>query len=146
MNQKTANKILRYVAEHSPKSFAKRIKKRNEKLLVNLKKNIPVIVIVPIGCPHCTCECSECLWTEAAYDEVFKRPLGLQDSICCEIPFNGITYANQKYVIYSRDHAEIFCDCYDEGKNIKNLPYQDSIKFLEGHIAWAKQKYWGRKI
>jgi len=151
--------IKRYVAEHSPKSFARRIESRNRKLLNALLKIGPKVttythVWINNGCPHCNeYNCQRCLWTTAAEKFALDETTGCSD--CCDTEFGGVSYCDvtgedtQYYWVeykdcgaslHTRDTRDLRQGCPTPKEEYDNL-----VAFLKGHIAWAQWECWGKK-
>jgi len=130
---KTDWKVLRYIAERSPKHFATQIRKRNQGLLDALNRKQWGFHSY-VGCPHCyRCYC--CLWTKAVHD--------FSADACCQVRFGGSQLFEQKLVEY-HPTWEVLINYTDFDRTEAQIA--KSRRFLEAHIAWTKKPYWGRKV
>lgn len=136
------------LAMHSPKSWARVIRKRNKALLALLKQLIPyaggdipeevrnaVSTRVPIGCPHCligkancTRPCSTCL---------YYTVLG----VCCmELRFHRCNLTEVPLVNYAPGFARLIIP-----PALSRDTLQMAIDFVEAHILWTQDPDWGKE-
>lgn len=154
MHEELAEKIRRYVAEHSTIKQRDQIRDRNvgilEILLANSPEGVtePVLSMIPIGCPHCG-SCKACLWT-AAYIEYQNEEEDGPEEICSIVPFNG--YCLNQARVYS------FCRVYYHSNDAHveiHIPTKDTLdlamesyiictQFIQGHIGWTNTYEWGK--
>lgn len=148
MTSKQAEKVLTYVAQHSPKKFAAVIKDRNMQLLHLL--NVSQEDKVYVGCPHCHFDgryrCDGCLWVEAMKAaRAAARAAGETWLACTHVPFNGVALrdvskdSNDVRVSYGHDYAKITL------RDSNEVQRDECRRFLEGHIEWASRDDWGSK-
>jgi hypothetical protein len=153
------NEQLIELAKISPKSYAKRILRRNQSLLKRLMllqpylhdlESIPdkvyrqVIATTSMGCPHCQ-KCNECLWNDERVNEQCDY---FDYESCKDIMFDGLSLTDL------RDQETIYVCYYDVEENIFVRETVDAIdveeflaclRFLEAHIEWAQLGCWGEK-
>jgi len=156
----TDDKILRYIAERSPKAWAKIIRRRFEWALGVLNAARLNLMnqgdwrfrdAIGLGCPHCDRYCcgKSCLYMEAA------EYCGLLPNIsyrCITIAFGGLTLhkiSNQTYVniILSDNNIEVAGSTY-LGCNLGQA-YGELLncrKFCQAHIDWTHKYKWGKKL
>lgn len=129
-----------------------------------------------VGCPHCerNFPCHGCIWTKAAkdgcgedYDDFYIDDCAPGETdhamLCCDVQFNGVTFIDvtssmQQHVSisYAAETESIYAwwdfrhieDEEDVENDFKCVEeeYENCVKFLEGHIQWAKTKSWGKKV
>ena len=136
---KTDWPLLRWVAEHSPKGYARHILRRNEELLKAMKdgnwghsSNW--------GCPHCH-SCVTCLWTKGMH-ALNRKHISLYGICACVyVLFGGITLQENRIVQYDANCEYLREPVFSGCKRIA-----EARRFLKAHIAWAKKPYWGRKV
>ena len=152
------------MAKLSPKSFAKRILKRNESLLKKLMKlkpyigkhifdipdHITSIVMKPthFGCPHCVSNCHKCLWTKVYSDPSSNNCM----KYCFDAPF---PVPHKQSITLEKIHKQqslIICymDVFEEIQFVNELfllrdDWQNCVDFVKSHIEWAKLPCWGEK-
>ena len=148
MKVKVNEAILKYVKEHSPKSYAKRIENRCQAVINKINElsntsddKIRPFYVIEKGCPHCKGNCSKCLW-DIATDRFDK--VGFLDEPCTSISFNGynwkdvhdfVTLCPDKVMLYFHNNKEWLEDTEKVDK---------VMAFLQGHIDWAREKGWGK--
>ena len=110
-----------------------------------------------IGCPHC-CGCTNCLWNKAfgnkafmpcVYDNHFTdndRMVRIHSNI-------SVVYWNQSEEI---EIAKVIGENYEDEENedelegieksdcIDKVQWERCIKYVKGHIQWAKLSCWGK--
>lgn len=151
-----SHQIKRYVAEHSPKSYARRIRMRNELLLkallvIDLDEPDSDITHVNWGCPHCSTPqiCSRCLWDEAAthfenWHELTCVDVAFGGTCLGDISihgFVGVTYSPGSACVERYDRSIVT----DDERRQANEELASCKAFLQAHIAWSKWKCWGTK-
>jgi hypothetical protein len=135
---KTDWKLLRWVAEHSPKEFAKKILVRNQELLKAFKaKNWGFESYV--GCPHCE-GCTNCLWVKGI-KKLGDSTVDSLPSKCTWIMFGGICLNDCLMIEYQPDSERL-----NEPVGLCDKDIAEERRFLEAHIEWAKKPYWGKKL
>jgi len=163
-----SQEIKRYVAEHSPKRYAKIIEKRNLELLklarkIGARPDRTETYPIDIGCPHCACfSCKDCLWTKAvgvcAPDEVSGN------SDCCDVGFGGVTYMDVKDEegrYFGLEYSDVGAAIsavdisgsdpgtgrpFDEEEHqVCQTEYNQVLAFLDAHVRWARWACWGKK-
>lgn len=134
---------LKRVAEHSPKSFATKIRKRNTALLHALdrmwttrKKNYHQTFKGRVGCPHCNRFCDECLWTQHHGFGYYVR----YQSACVNAKFNSESLCTIPCLDYNPRDEEVHMYW-----NTSIKDYQRTRRFLKAHIEWANKPWWGTK-
>jgi len=159
-------KILKWVAERSPKEYAATIFERNMVLLGKLNELYQGYkkgwkdshnFTVDIECPHCNkgfnCFSEECLWSLALSSK--------KSFVCCSVKFRGKNYHEVSdydcidssncffFISYSHANAGISFRCPGPDSSFKkkdiDREYHACKDFLKGHIEWAKKPYWGTK-
>jgi len=151
---KTDWKVLRYIAERSPKHFATQIRKRNQGLLDALNKRRDRF-ISSVGCPHCDGDCCSCLWSEA-YKHYHSDRLHIIMNACVLVNFGGLHIMNAcvlvnfgGYSIPDVRQVVSYWSFQEQVKSIHDSNVREIMKakaFLKAHIAWTKKPYWGRKV
>ena len=139
---KTDWHILRKVAELSPKSYARQIKRRNVALLRLLEKGESGMV--EIGCPHCEkhqASCGLCPWKPAVPKKQRKGKL----VPCVAVFFGGVRLADVGN--YGRDVGIDYATTWAAISLHTPNPTQHAScrRFLERHIEWAEKPWWGKK-
>ena len=164
---KQNSKILRFVAEHSPKWMARNVRERFEEVLRMLHRYKAMADEnsqlrlgyarsngVMAGCPHCDdFQChrpnTHCLYVEA----YARYGLGVikGEYPCARVEFGGFTLnevcRDEGYrVSLSSDKVDVECriPSYADPDGVK-ASYKRCVKFCEAHIAWTKNPKWGSK-
>ena len=160
----TLTKVLIRLAEYSPKSYAKQIRKRNESLLERLMLLEPyigrtngevpddilrkVLKRTKFGCPHCDGWCDDCLWNTTRID---KRHGGCTRAMFDHVCLNhfsdrisiGIFYGMTSEGINIYSESDLIY--LDETKVLKKSDWDKCVRFVQAHIEWAKLDCWGKK-
>ena len=161
-------KALNWIAERSPKKWAKEIRRRFQwalEQLIEIEDALNTNVKPPVfrrplftGCPHCNnfqCETvdNKCLYPEA--QDKFKIEC-VHDYACADIQFNGQTLAEADdglfvRVTLSSHNIEVY-RCYGDlpQSSIESNEIAEEINkckaFCQGHIDWTKNPKWGTKV
>jgi len=166
-------KVLRYVAEHSPKTWATAIRKRFETVLKALRRyevelNSICITLLgnvrtnpngkyydqdhfSLGCPHCNdfqcqSENGNCLYVKAC--KLYGIRCYTYD--CASIRFGGFTLddvsGSDVSVTLASDGVKTRVAVLGTERTTRVLKQlEQCVAFCKGHIAWANKPYWGRK-
>ena len=130
LTQKQSDAVLDEMIRITPKTFGEIILKRNTALLwaamngVGYKGNH--------GCPHCDHYCEHCDWTASVHKILPKFD---KEYACLNVSFNGVIY-------FDVDNWVEYGSCYesvDTTYHCTKKEKNDVIKFLQGHIDWAKK-------
>jgi hypothetical protein len=167
----TNEKVLRYIAAHSPKTWAKAIRNRFETVLADLEKCKEEVIrmcsVDPdsaigisysvdrdyrLGCPHCSdfqCEQpnNKCLYTKAfkLYDMEQEA-----DYPCADAKFGGYCLgeidSGSVRIVLSAKGIEWYCTIrlYNTLNEVLK-DFDRVISFCLGHIEWTKDPTWGTK-
>jgi hypothetical protein len=134
---KTDWKVLRLVAENSPRRYAKQIRKRNVGLLKALKRGEWGFES-HVGCPHCK-SCDSCLWPWAV-NEVYRTT----DS-CCGVFFAGLRLRDILGITYSPNWESVYCAMDTLPEADRQQCIREAIRFVKAHIEWTNRSYWGKR-
>jgi hypothetical protein len=138
---KTDWPLLRWVAEHSPKYYAAKIRRRNVGLLRALDKHAWGYSS-KFGCPHCGM-CCACIWTEGHVALRRRIRQAGQKWLCLDVLFGGIALNDTVVIHYGSSQEALISG---EGYIPTLVEIAEARRFLKAHIAWAKKPYWERKL
>lgn len=167
LNPKTTDmKILRFIAEHSPKHFAYEIRKRYTWAIKTLERMIKENFFyndgVYIHCSHCSrlldskgrwqYNCRACLYFEA-----FKKlEIDHRTYIChcTTVRFNNIKLANATLVSLSHDRIAINKITINILRFLNGTTRQPdpdeltkSLDYCKAHVAWTYEPFkWGKYV
>lgn len=150
---KTDWKILKRLAELSPKSYAVKIRKRNKWAMKQLA--LPSVqwngndhVWGQYECPHCNSgangKCSLCLWAKAGAAPSLY--IGTPAVHCGSVMFGGSTLAKVPLVCYCSDSIEVYNPHLYSPEALEiTLHYiRATLRFLQAHIDWTNKYEWGK--
>jgi hypothetical protein len=170
----TANdRALKYIAEHSPKSWASTIRRRfnwalnvldcalvdlhktqGESLLGRSKKYWHCQDEAGIGCPHCVsyqCRLQDgvCLYVEACQRYGLPKRIAYH---CIDVRFGGHwlnEISSQTYVKVILSDKTISVECgANSGSPIDDIRQElkNCEKFCQAHVDWTRKYKWGSKL
>jgi len=116
----------------TPLKFARQVKKRNEALLKALEDGL-ANWSGRVGCPHCIeakKKCMESGWLIPSCDycrwSVSQKAKYIATEFCLKHKFGNVLYSDVS--VRYHDGSECL---------VGNLTYDNTKKFLKGHIRWA---------